>query len=85
MIATTIKERLEKEPFEPFQVRSSSGMVYKVSQPHLVALMRSEVFIAEENSDRWVQLPYLHVAAIESSGRNGNGHSKHRRTPKDRK
>lgn len=64
MIASTIRELLGREPFQPFRIRSSSGAVYKVSSPYLVALMKSEVFIAEPNSDRWAQLPYLHIAAV---------------------
>lgn len=72
MIVSDIKERLAKEPFEPFRIRSSSGEAYEVSSPFLVALMKSKIFIAYPNSDRWAELSYLHVASLESSG---NGHS----------
>jgi hypothetical protein len=80
MIASTIRERLDREPFEPFRVRLSSGDSYVVSDPHVVALMKSEIFIAFPNSDRWVSVPWLHVAAVESVS---NGHP--RRTPRGRR
>lgn len=78
MIAKVIRERLSKEPFEPFRIRASSGSSYLVSAPFLVALMKSEVFIAAANSDRWAQIPYLHVAGIEDAG-NGHTNGKKRR------
>lgn len=79
MIAKVIRERLAKEPFEPFLIRASSGKSYIVSAPFLVALMKSEVFIAAANSDRWAQIPYLHVAGIEDVG---NGHADGRKRGK---
>jgi hypothetical protein len=72
MLVADIKERLSKMPFEPFQIRSSSGERYEISSPFLVALMKSKLFIAVPNSDRWAELSYLHIAALESAG---NGHS----------
>ena len=77
MIATSIRERLRREPFEPFIIRASSGQMVRVASPDLAVLMRSEVFVAEPNSDRWTQLPYLHSAGLESDA-NGRG----RRPPK---
>jgi hypothetical protein len=71
MIADTIRERLNKEPFQPFRIRSSSGRAYLVSNPDLVVMMKSEMFIAAANSDRWAHIPFLHFAAVEAV-RNGN-------------
>ncbi len=68
MVLADIKERLSKDPFEPFQIRSSSGESYPIVGPFQVALMKSKIFIAAPNSDRWAELSYLHVAALESSG-----------------
>lgn len=77
MILSAIRERLAREPFEPFVIRGSSGESYPVPAPFLVALLKSEVFIATANSDRWVQIPYLHVAGLDSM--NGHGKSSARR------
>ena len=77
MIVTSIRERLQREPFEPFIIRGSSGQAVRVASPNLAVLMKSEVFVAEPNSDRWTQLPYLHIAGLESDT---DGHR--RRPPK---
>ena len=72
MLIADIKERLSKHPFKPFRIRSSSGEIYKISSPFLIALMKSKLFIAVPNSDRWAELSYLHIAALESAE---NGHT----------
>ena len=74
----TIREFLDREPFEPFRVVTSSGVAYIVRSPHNVALLRSEVFIAAPNSDRRTFVPLLHVAAVETLS---NGHSRRKRQP----
>ena len=76
MLVAEIKERLSRGPFEPFRIRASSGEVYDITTPFLVALMKSKVFIAFPNSDRWAELSYLHIAALESME---NGHAKRAR------
>ncbi|CAG0971301.1 hypothetical protein PHYC_01263 [Phycisphaerales bacterium] len=73
MLIGDIKERLSKDPFEPFRIRGSSGESYEITRPFLIALMKSKLFIAFPNSDRWAELSYLHVAALESAT---NGHGK---------
>jgi hypothetical protein len=72
----TIREFLDREPFEAFRVVTSSGESYVVRNPHNVALLRSEVFIAAPNSDRRTFVPLLHVAAVETLG---NGHARRKR------
>ena len=78
MIADDIKERLQREPFQPFRIRASSGAGYDITAPFLVALMKTKVFVAVPNSDDWDELSYLHISALESI-RNGNGHGPKRR------
>jgi hypothetical protein len=72
MIATTIREQLRREPFAAFVIRASGGQAVRVASPDLAVLMKSEVFVAEPNSDRFTILPYLHIARVES-GANGHG------------
>ena len=72
MIAIDIRERLKREPFEPFVIRASSGQAVRVASASLAVLMKSAVFVAEPNSDRWTHLPYLHIAGLEGGG-NGRG------------
>lgn len=76
MVISDIKERLSKEPFEPFRIRGSSGETYDIPSPFLVAMMKTKLFIAYPNSDRWAEISYLHIAALESAG---NGHARGRK------
>jgi hypothetical protein len=62
----TIRGLLHRDPFEPFRVVTSSGESYRVGNPDLVALMRSQIFIARPNSDRRAYVPFLHVTAVET-------------------
>ncbi|MDX2118421.1 MAG: hypothetical protein SFY96_09595 [Planctomycetota bacterium] len=80
MIASTIRERLARDPFEPFLIRSSSGRGFLVASPELAVLMKTEVFIAEPNSDRWAQIPYLHVSGVESAPRRSTSARRKRRS-----
>jgi hypothetical protein len=84
LIAKTIRERLQRDPFEPFVIRASSGEAVRVASPDLAVLMKTEIFVAAPNSDRWTQLPYLHIAAVESDT-NGNGRRSRRRGAGERR
>jgi hypothetical protein len=72
MIAASIRELLDREPFVPFRIVASSGESFTVRDPHLVALLKSQVFIAEPNSDNRTYVPYLHVASVATIE---NGHA----------
>lgn len=76
-----IRELLGRDPFEPFRILTSAGESFTVRDPHTVALLKSEVFIAHHNSDRRTFLPYLHVAAIDTirNGRSANGSARRKR------
>jgi hypothetical protein len=82
MMADSVRERLGREPFQPFRICASSGKDILVAGPGLVVLMKSEVFVAAPNSDKWAQIPYLHIAGLEVATATrprrdaGNGHPK---------
>jgi hypothetical protein len=80
MIATAIREELGRVPFVPFVIRASSGRAVRVASPSLAVMMKSEVFVAEPNSDRYTVLPYLHIAGVEVGGANGRGRGPSKRT-----
>ena len=79
MSIQTIRELLDREPFEPFKIVTSSGESYPVSNPHLVAMMKSRLFIALPDGDRWTFVNYLHITAVDALT---NGH---RASPRRRK
>lgn len=66
MTTEAIAEALEREPFEPFRVWTSSGEHYDVPNPHLVAMMKNRMYVALPASDRGAMLSYLHITAIET-------------------
>jgi hypothetical protein len=78
MIVNAIRGRLGREPFEPFQIRTSSGQPYVVASPDLVVLLKSEVFVAAPDRDHAATIPYLRITAVESVS-NGRGRHKGRR------
>lgn len=68
----TIREMLDRDPFEPFRILTSARESFIIRDPYSVALMGSQVFIAVPRTDRSTYVPYLHVAAVETIG-NGRG------------
>lgn len=66
MTADTIREMLSREPFEAFRIATSGGESFIIRDPHAVALMKSEVFIAHPGSDRRTFIPLLHVVTVET-------------------
>ncbi len=66
MIGDTIREMLAHEPFGAFRIVTASGEAYTVRDPYLVALTKSEVFIAHADADRWTLVPYRNITAVET-------------------
>lgn len=71
VIIDALKEKLDANPFVPFTVFTSGGRSYPVTNPGLVVLMKSSVFIAQPKSDRAIAIPYLHVSTIEEYPNDG--------------
>ncbi len=65
MTIDSIRELLDRDPFQPFRIRASSGTAYDVRNPGMVVVMRSQLLIAAPNSDRYSLIPHLHVAGVE--------------------
>jgi len=76
MTSDTIRELLDRDPFEPFRIVTSAGESFVVRDPHTVALMKSEVFIARPKSDRRALIPLLRVVTVETLD---NGRTRRRR------
>ncbi len=71
MTSENIQELLDQEPFQPFRICVSNGESYTVTNPHMVALMKSKAFVAIPGTERWAFVSYLHIAALETIS---NGH-----------
>jgi len=63
---------LDREPFEPFRIRLSSGDAYEIRNPALTIAMRSRLFIAFPRTDRWTLIPFLHIAAANTLDKGPN-------------
>lgn len=75
-----ITELLAQEPFRPLRVVMSSGESYKIARPGFAVPLKSDLFIALENGDRWRLCPYLHIATVEiASNGDRNGRPSRRR------
>ncbi len=79
MTVAQIERVLEREPFQPLRLRLTSGDAYETRNPGLATLLKTRLFVATPDSDDWVLIPLIHIAAIESIG---NGHR--RRPPTGR-
>ena len=66
MAADELRKLLEREPFETFRLRVTSGDAHEIRNPGLAMVMKSRLFIAAPDSDRWTLIPFLHIAAIET-------------------
>ena len=75
MNAATVVEMLEREPFQPFRICLSSGEDYEVRNPHMVAVMKTRLFVAPPD-ERSTFVSYMYIAALETIG---NGHTRRKR------
>ncbi len=49
--ADTLKRLLEQRPFQPFEVRMSSGDAFQVRYPNYAFILRSMLFIGDPDPD----------------------------------
>jgi len=83
MIRNDIRELLDREPFAPFRLILSSGKNYDVLNPQTTVLLKSEIFIAFPDGERWSLVPLLHIASVETIA-NGRGRRNGRSRRKQR-
>lgn len=82
MIANDLREMLKQDPFTPFRVVLTGGGHYDIRDPELVVVMKSQLFIALPDGERWVLVPFLHIASVEANlnGRGGKPSRRKRRS-----
>ena len=66
MNAETIREWLNRQPFEPFEVRLSNGEHYQVRHPELLAIAKNRIIVVDPNTDRVVHVAMVHINSIEA-------------------
>lgn len=62
----TIREWLNRHPFEPFVLRLSNGEAREIRHPECMALGKTRVIVSYPDADRVVHLSLIHVNAIEA-------------------
>ena len=62
----TIRDMLEREPFQPFHIVLTSGERYDVTDPHLVAWGRTQITVYTSRSDRFAILRVSQITAVEA-------------------
>jgi len=65
MNADTIRELLQRQPFEPLEVRLSNGDVHQIPHPEFAVLLKSTLVIGVPDSDRVILCSLLRIAGIE--------------------
>lgn len=62
----TIREWLNRQPFQAFVLRMSNGEAYEVRHPENLALGKNRLIVVDPEADRAVHLALIHVNAIEA-------------------
>ena len=65
MNAETLRDLLNRRPFEPFELRLTSGEQHQVRHPENAMLVGARLVLAYPETERIVILSLLHVASIE--------------------
>lgn len=62
----TIREWLNRRPFEPFVIRLSNGETHEVRHPENVVLLKSRIIVGDPETDRAVHCSLVHVNSVET-------------------
>lgn len=60
----TIREWLQRAPFESFELRLSNGEVHQVRHPKNVPLGKNRIILVDPETDRAVHCALIHVNSI---------------------
>jgi hypothetical protein len=64
MNTETIREMLNRRPFEPFEIVMSSGERHVVKHPEFLMLLPSKVAIGDPITDRLAVLSLIHITEL---------------------
>ncbi len=66
MNADTVREWLNRQPFEPFELRLSNGEIYQVRHPENIAIGKNRIAVVDPGADRFVHIALVHINIIEA-------------------
>ena len=61
----SIQDLLSHEPFQPFRIHTHDGKSFEVRTPGLVNQLKTQIFVAFPNSDRFALIPLRSISSIE--------------------
>jgi hypothetical protein len=59
-----IRQRLRETPFKPFEIRCSSGDVFRVTHPENAAVVAHTVTVALPDGENSITLSALHIIGV---------------------
>jgi hypothetical protein len=60
------QDLLSHDPFQPFRIHTHDGKMYEVTNPGLVAQLKTQVFLGFPNSDRFAIILLRSISSVES-------------------
>ena len=67
MNAESIRNLLQRQPFEPFEIRMTNGDSHEFRHPEMAMIVGARVVVGYPDTGRVAILSLLHVASIESA------------------
>jgi hypothetical protein len=66
MSAKTLREMLERRPFQPFEVRMSNGDAFQVRYPNFAFVLRSNFVIGDPDADNLAICALDQIASVNA-------------------
>ena len=65
MNADALREWLNRQPFEPFELRLSNGETYQIQHPEVIAVGRNRAVVVDPETDRATFIALVHINSIQ--------------------
>ena len=65
MNTETIREWLNRHPFEPFVLSMSNGETYEVRHPENVAIGKNRLAVVDSDSDSIAHIALIHINSVK--------------------
>jgi hypothetical protein len=66
MNTETMLALLQRQPFQPFEVRMSNGDAFQIRHPEKAYLLKSSLILGSPQSDDFIFCSLLHVADVKA-------------------
>jgi len=66
MSTETLQNSLRRQPYQPLEVRMSSGDVHQIRHPEMALLLHSNIILGSAEADDFEFLSLLHVVDVKA-------------------